>query len=92
MGCERKITAELADKIQKDRDAGMTVKQLKEKYKLSEATISNFTESKRDVGKVLKKPWEKAVTESIRSWPEWREWDALHERYGKGSRRQKERP
>jgi len=39
LGRPRKVTSELAEKIRKDRQAGMSITQLQQKYKLGRATI-----------------------------------------------------
>lgn len=73
MGKRPTLTNETIQAMQADRDAGMLINKIAEKY-----GVSPFIAAYRTVP-APKEPDQKWKA----TWPEWKEWDVLHERYGR---------
>lgn len=67
------ISEETRQAMQADRDAGIPLAQIAGKYGISMAALCNYTEPAPTGSDYRQKA----------AWPEWKEWDALHEKYGK---------
>ena len=71
-------TSERNKQMQQDREAGMSIKEIAEKYGVSEARVSTLTQGVKTIA--LKPISKKRGKES---WPEWELWRNLNKRYGK---------
>lgn len=70
-----KLTPEDVKEMQRLREEGVMVKDIAEKFGVSEATVSSRTKSKV--------PERGCDLKSKAHWPEWELWRNLHKRYGK---------
>lgn len=62
-----------------DREAGMSVKEICEKYGLCKNTVYNkLSKARLKKGSLLEKP---ALEKT--EWPEWEEWEILNRKYGR---------
>lgn len=70
-------TSERNKQMRQDRESGMSIKEIAEKYGVSEPRVSELTKGTKttEVDPITVKGKE--------SWPEWELWRNLNKRYGK---------
>ena len=70
-------TIERNKQMQQDREAGMSVKEIAEKYGVSQGRASELT------AKVPASEVDESTARGKEHWPEWELWRNLNKRYGK---------
>lgn len=73
-------TSERNKQMQQDREAGMSVKEIAEKYGVSQGRASELT-AKEQAPEV-----DECTARGKEHWPEWELWRNLNKRYGKRGR------
>lgn len=68
-----KVTEEIRQAMQADRDTGMTILEIARKYGVSGATVAKHTVGSDHDSNI----------ENKASWPEWKQWDILNRKYGR---------